>query len=113
MINWLRPTNISKLRGFLGLTGYYRKFAQNYGVLARPLTNLLKKKKFNWSNEAEVAFLNLKKTMTSTPTLAMPNFDETFTIETNASGDGISAILTQQGKPIAFMSRALGATKQS
>ena len=51
--------------------------------------------------------------MTSTPTLAMPNFDETFTIETNASGDGISAILTQQGKPIAFMSRALGATKQS
>lgn len=113
MINWLRPTNISKLRGFLGLTGYYRKFAQNYGVLARPLTNLLKKKKFNWSNEAEVAFLNLKKTMTSTLRLTMPNFDETFTIETDASGDGIAVVLIQQGKHIAFISRVSGVIKQS
>jgi hypothetical protein len=43
----------------------------------------------------------------------MPNFNETFTVETDASGDGIGAILQQQGKPIAFMSRALGVSKKS
>ena len=51
--------------------------------------------------------------MTSTPTLAMPNFSEPFIIECDASGNGIGAILAQQSRPIAFMSRALGTTKQS
>ncbi|XP_042972739.1 uncharacterized protein LOC122304534 [Carya illinoinensis] len=51
--------------------------------------------------------------MTISPTLAMPNFNDSFTIETDAWGDRIGAILTQRGKPIAYMSRALGVTKQS
>ena len=51
--------------------------------------------------------------MTTTPILAMPNFNEPFTVETNASREGIGTILTQQGRPIAFMSRALGAAKRS
>ncbi|KAL9448142.1 hypothetical protein AB3S75_015587 [Citrus x aurantiifolia] len=51
--------------------------------------------------------------MTTTPILAMPNFNETFTIETNTSRDGIGAVLTQQGRPIAFMSWALGVTKRT
>jgi hypothetical protein len=51
--------------------------------------------------------------MTTTPINLMPNFNETFTVETDASGDGIGAVLQQQGKPIAFMSRALGISKKS
>jgi hypothetical protein len=51
--------------------------------------------------------------MTSTPTLAMPNFYEPFGIESDALGAGIGAVLTQQGRPITFMRRALGVTKQS
>ena len=51
--------------------------------------------------------------MTTTPILAMPNFNDAFTIETDASGDGIGGVLSQQGKPVAYMSRALEVTKKS
>jgi hypothetical protein len=113
MVAWLHPTNISTLCGFLGLIGYYRKFVRQYSVLARPLTNLLKKGQFVWDDNAESAFIALKQAMTTTPTLAMPNFNDSFTINIDASGEGIGAVLLQQGKPVAFMSRALGVTKLS
>jgi len=113
MVAWSRPTNISELRGFLGLTGYYWKFVQNYGNIAQPLTNLLKKNQFGWHDAAEAAFLVLKQAMTTTPILVMPNFNEAFTIETDAFGDGIGAVLPQQGKPVAYKSRAFGITKKS
>jgi len=113
MIAWSWPTNISELHGFLGLTGYYRKFVQNYNNIAQPLTNLLKKNQFGWHDAVEAVFLALKQAMTTTPILAMPNFNEAFTIKTDSSRDGIGAVLAQQGKPVAYMSRALGITKKS
>ena len=95
MINWPRPSTISNLHSFLGLTGYYRKFMHNYGLLAKPQTNLLKKGQFRWSEKAEVTFLQLKQAMTNTPILAMPNFNESFTIKIDASVEGIGAVLTK------------------
>jgi len=111
MVAWPQPTNISELRGFLEWTGYYRKFVKNYSIVARALNNLLKKGQFGWHEEVETAFLAFKQAMTTTPMLAMPNFKDVFTVETDASRDDIGAILTQQGKPVAFMSRALGVAK--
>ena len=113
MLDWHRSTNVSELRSFLGLTGYYQKFFCHYGILACPLTNLLEKGQFGWTGATNTAFILLKQDMTTTPTLAMPNFQQSFTIEYDASGEGIGVVLTQQDKPIAFMSRALGVLKLS
>ena len=69
MLAWPLPTTITELRGFLGLTVYYRRFVQNYGIIAKPLTQRLRKKQFIWSTEATQAFQALKHVMTQTPVL--------------------------------------------
>ncbi|WVZ53351.1 hypothetical protein U9M48_004311 [Paspalum notatum var. saurae] len=107
ILNWPQPTTVTELRTFLGLTNYYRRFVKNYGILARPLTQLLKHKVFCWSDQATKAFFQLKEALTSTPVLALPNFNLPFTMETDACGEGIGVVLMQQGQPIAYLSKGL------
>ncbi|KAI5436916.1 hypothetical protein KIW84_023158 [Lathyrus oleraceus] len=111
-LEWQTPANVKQLRGLLGLTGYYRRFIKSYATIASPLTDLLRKDNFCWSPSAHAAFLTLKQAITSAPLLVLPDFSQTFILETDASGSGIRAVLSQQGHPIAYFSKKLGPNVQ-
>lgn len=96
------------MRGILGLTGYYRKFVKNYGIIAKHLTDLLKKDNFIWSDTTDSAFVSLKEIMSSTPVLALPNFSKPFIIETDACQRDIGTVLMLDRRPLAYLSRAVG-----
>lgn len=109
VINWAVPTTVKKLRGFLGLAGYYRKFVKNFGVLCKPLTQLLRKGvPYKWTEETQQAFQQIKQALVTTPVLALPDFSKPFTVETDASDYGIGAVLSEDNHPIAYLSKALG-----
>lgn len=107
MVDWPTPTSTTSLRGFLGLTGFYRKFIKGYATVAAPLTTLLRKDQFVWSPAATSAFIQLKSHMTSAPVLSTPDFTLPFIVEMDASAVAIGTILVQQDHPIAYYSKVL------
>lgn len=99
--------SFKSLRGFLGLTWYYRKFIQYYSLLDAPLTALLRKNCFQWFEAASQAFEKLKPAMTKPCVLALPNFSKHFLIECDAFGVEIEVVLMQKGRPLVYLSHAL------
>lgn len=89
------PTSVKELRGFLGLTGYYRKFIPGYGKICKPLYLLTKKDGFHWDLSANKAFQQLKTIMSSPQVLALANFAIPFELECDASHSSIGAVLMQ------------------
>nr|GEZ07645.1 retrovirus-related Pol polyprotein from transposon 17.6 [Tanacetum cinerariifolium] len=81
--------------------------------ISQPLTTLLKKNAFSWNPEVQDAFERLQQAMSEALVLALPYFQEEFTIEIDASGYGIGVVLQQRGHPIAFLSRTLAPKHQS
>jgi hypothetical protein len=107
MQDWTHPKNLKSLHGFLGLTGYYRKFVKNYGKIATPINALLKKNSFTWTLATVEAFQTLKMAMCTTLVMALPDFTKTFVLECDASGKGICVVLMQEGRSLAFTSKQL------
>ena len=91
------PTCKRKLMRFLGMAGYYRKFCQNFSIIAEPLTNLLKKStKFVWTESCQKAFDSLKAILKSAPVLLAPDFKKSFKLAVDASDIGAGAVLIQE-----------------
>ena len=104
MVEWPIPKSLKEFQGFLGLTGYHRRFVNGYGAISCPLTQQLKNDVFNWNPEAEAAFQKLKTAMTTVLVLALLDFSQLFIVETDASGYGLGVVLMQDQKPVAYFS---------
>ncbi|KAL5549440.1 hypothetical protein UlMin_004671 [Ulmus minor] len=102
---WPAPTNVTEIRSFLGLAGYYRRFVEGFSTLAAPLTVLTKKdRKYEWTDKCEQSFQELKRRLTSAPILVLPTDDTDFTVYCDASKIGLGAVLMQNGRVIAYAS---------
>ncbi|GKA14451.1 reverse transcriptase domain-containing protein, partial [Tanacetum coccineum] len=106
--NWKTPRTPTKVRLFLGLAGYYRRFIENFSKIAKSLTILTQKSKtFDWGEEQELAFQTLKDKLCNAPVLALPDGPEDFVVYYDASGIGLGRVLMRRGKVIAYASRQL------
>lgn len=110
------PSNVKELRSILGTFSWYRRFVPNFSSLISPLTNLLKKNnKFSWSVECQKSFDSLREKLVSAPIISCPDYNLPFQVQTDASGHGLGAVLSQPNpnggeNVICYLSRSL--TKQ-
>ncbi|KAG8474923.1 hypothetical protein CXB51_031618 [Gossypium anomalum] len=108
ILNWKPPRNITEVRSFLGLAGYYRRFVKGFSMIATPMTKLLQKEvKFEWTEKCQKSFDQLKTYLTEAPVLVQPESGKEFVIYSDASLLGLGCVLMQEGRVIAYASRQL------
>jgi hypothetical protein len=108
VLEWKQSQNVTDIRSFLGLAGYYRRFIENFSKIAKPMTKLLKNGvKFERSQAYEEAFQTLKDRFTTAPVLAQPNIHKDFDIYCDASRIGLGCVLMQEGRVVAYTSHQL------
>jgi hypothetical protein len=102
------PQNVSDIRSFLCLIGYYRGFIEGFSKISKPMTELLEKSKtFEWTPRREASFQELKKRLTTAPVLTMPDMEKSFSIYCDTSGQGLGCALMQDGDVVTYASRQL------
>ncbi|GJY02469.1 putative reverse transcriptase domain-containing protein, partial [Tanacetum coccineum] len=103
--NWKAPKTQNKVRLFLGLAGYYRRFIENFYKIAKSLTILTQKcKTFDWGEEQELTFQTLKDKLCNTPVLALPDGPKDLMVYCDASRIELGCVLMQRGKVITYAS---------
>jgi hypothetical protein len=105
VLSWKTPQNVSDIRSFLGLEGYYRRFIEGFSKISKPTTELLVKgNTFEWTPRRETSFQELKKRLTTAPVLTIPDMERPFLIYCDASGQGLGCVLMQDGHVVAYAS---------
>lgn len=108
ILKWEQPKNVTEIKSFLGLAGYYRRFIAGFSRIAIPLTKLTcKDVNFVWDSECERSFRELIEKLTTSPVLTLPQTGGRFLVYTDASNKGLGCVLMQQGMVIAYASRQL------
>jgi hypothetical protein len=113
---WPAPKTQTELRGFLGLTNYFRRFIRGYSHIAAPLLNLTKKDAGNsvlLTSECLAAFTQLKDMLAKAPVLRVPDFTKPFRLVTDASQVGMGGVLTQDGQAVAYESKKFSSTEMN
>jgi len=112
VLKWERPTNVTEIRSFLGLAGYYRRFIEGFSTIASPLTKLNSKEvRFVWLEKCEVSFRELKERLTSAPMLPLPSGTKGFVVYNDNLKRGLGCVLMQHERVIAYVSRQLKSHK--
>jgi hypothetical protein len=105
---WSTPKNVTEVRSFMGLAGYYKRFIEGFSKIAHPITSLQRKGvKFQWTLDCEKNFQHLKQLLTSNLILRIVDPNEDFIVCTNACKEGLSGVLSQNGFVICYESRKL------
>jgi hypothetical protein len=108
ILNWMPPTSVAEIRSFLGLAGYYRRFIKDFSKIAKPMMKLLEKNKtFEWAEECQTSFEELKKRLTSAPVLILLDLTKKFDIYCDVSRRGLGCVLMQEGQVVCYASRQL------
>ena len=108
IMEWPVPKNAHEVRRFMGIVGYYQRFVEGFSKIVRPITTLQRKGvRYEWTEECDSAFIELKRLLTSAPILRVPDMEKDFTVYTDASKQGLGAVLVQDGGVIAYASRKL------
>lgn len=91
--SWPLRKNLKKLCGFLGHVGYYCRFVKDFGKIAQPFTDILKKDNFHWSKLYTATLFTLKHVLIIALVLCLPNFSKKLVVETDPSSKGIKVVL--------------------
>jgi len=108
--DWPSPTTLTKLHSFLGLANFYHRFVSGFSHIIWPLSQVTKggaKEKFFWSESQQKEFTELKDRLCMALVLALPDLQQPFEVEIDASDYAIGAFLTQHGHPVAYHSETL------
>ena len=126
--DWPIPKTVYDIKSFTSFVGYYRKFIPNFSKIVRPLNDLLngkvnskranKKQLIEWGSKQQKAFDTLKEALMSTPVLGYPNYEKPFILHTDASLEGLGAVLYQEDdkgikRVISYASRSLSKSEKN